>query len=156
LQLVGSGRAPEGSRRRNVAIRLAPRPSPADELANPPISAPRRRRPPPGTVQDEFGLDQPPNQKDPCAGVNGTADHTLRFDGGHFALFAGDELGWEASYEFVDDDTFITGAPDVMTFDFQIESNKLYIHVAGPAKQAAGTPAPYVATWESAAWERED
>jgi hypothetical protein len=109
----------------------------------------------PGTVQDEFGLDRRPSQSDPCAGVNGTADHTLRFEGGQFALFAGDELGWEASYELVDDDTFITGAPDMVTFDFRIESGKLFFRVAEPAQQAAETSAPYVATWESAPWERE-
>lgn len=65
----------------------------------------------PGIVQDEFGLDQRPNQSDPCAGVDATADHTLRFQGGHFALFAGDELGLEASYELIDEDTFVTDLP---------------------------------------------
>jgi hypothetical protein len=105
----------------------------------------------PGIVQDEFGVEQRPTQKDPCANVSGTADHTLRFEDGQFALFAGDELGWEASYEIVDDDTFVTAAPDVMTFDFRIESDKLYTHIVEPAKQA-----PFIATWESAPWERED
>lgn len=104
----------------------------------------------PGIVKDEFGLDQRPSQSDPCAGVDGTADHTLRFEGGHFALFAGDELGWEASYELIDENTFVTGSPDV-TFDFSIEGDTLYTQIVKPVKQA-----PYIASWESAPWERED
>lgn len=67
----------------------------------------------PGIVQDEFGLDQRPNQTDPCARVDGTADHTLRFEGGHFALFAGEEVGLEASYELIDEDT--PSSPDLPT-----------------------------------------
>lgn len=67
----------------------------------------------PGIVQDEFGLDQRPNQTHPCARVDGTADHTLRFEGGHFALFAGEEVGLEASYELIDEDT--PSSPDLPT-----------------------------------------
>jgi hypothetical protein len=105
----------------------------------------------PGNVQDMFGLDRRPSQTNPCAGVDGTADHTLRFEGGHFGLFAGDELGWEASYELIDENTFVTGAPDVATFDFRIKGDKLYTEMTKPLKQA-----PYIATWESAPWEREN
>jgi hypothetical protein len=101
-------------------------------------------------------LGQRPSRSDPCAGVNGTADHTLRFEGGHFALFAGDELGWEASYELVDDDTFVTGGPEEVTFDFRIEDGKLYFQVVKSGNQAAEASAPYVATWGSAPWERAD
>jgi hypothetical protein len=104
-----------------------------------------------GVVQDEFGLDQRLSQTRPCAGVEGTVDHSLRFEGGHFGLFAGDELGWEASYELIDQNTFVTGAPDVFTFDFRIEGDKLYTQITKPLKQA-----PYIATWESAPWEREN
>lgn len=76
----------------------------------------------PGIVQDEFGLDQRPNQTHPCARVDGTADHTLRFEGGHFALFAGEEVGLEASYELIDEDTpIVTGPPDLFTVHFRIE-----------------------------------
>jgi hypothetical protein len=103
-----------------------------------------------GVVKDEFGLNQPPKQSDPCAGVDHTADHTLRFEGGHFALFAGEEVGWEASYELIDDNTFVTAPPDAVTFDFRIDGNKLYTQIVKPVKQA-----PYIATWESAPWERE-
>lgn len=107
----------------------------------------------PGILKDEFGLDKPPSETDPCAGVNGTADHTLRFEGGQFALFAGDEVGLEGSYELIDDNTFVTTSPDAdVTFDFRIEGDKLYTQLDEPAKQAA----PYIATWESAPWEREN
>jgi hypothetical protein len=106
----------------------------------------------PGIVTDEFGLDQRPSQSDPCASVDGTADHTLRFEGDHFGLFAGDELGWEASYELVDENTFVTGAPEVITFDFRIEGDNLYTEIVKPAKGGA----PYIATWESAPWQREN
>jgi hypothetical protein len=105
----------------------------------------------PGNVQDMFGLDQRPSQTNPCAGVDGTADHALRFERGHFGLFAGDELGWEASYELIDENTFVTGPPDVFTFDFRIEGDKLYTQIVKPVKQA-----PYIATWESAPWQREN
>jgi hypothetical protein len=108
----------------------------------------------PGNVKDEFRLDQQPSQTNPCAGVDGTAEHTLRFEGGQFALFAGDELGWEASYELIDENTFVTGPNEggfIFTFDFRIEDDKLYTQIVKPAK--AGPP--YVATWESAPWERE-
>jgi len=104
----------------------------------------------PGVVRDEFGLDQLPSQKESCTGVDGTAVHTLRFESGQFALFAGDELGWEASYDLIDEDTFVTGPPDPVTFDFRIEGDTLYTRIVNPAKQA-----PYIATWESAPWERE-
>ena len=105
----------------------------------------------PGVVQDTFGLDQRPSQKESCAGVDGTTVHTLRFEGGQFALFAGDELGWEASYDLIDEDTFVTGPPDQVTFDFRIEGDALYTRIVNPANQAA----PYIATWESAPWERD-
>jgi hypothetical protein len=105
----------------------------------------------PGNLQDMFGLDQRPSQTNPCAGVDGTADHALRFERGHFGLFAGGELGWEASYEYIDENTFVTGPPDVFTFDFSIEGDKLYTQIVKPVKEA-----PYIATWESAPWERED
>jgi hypothetical protein len=83
--------------------------------------------------------------------VDGTAVHTLRFEGGHFALFAGDELGWEASYDLIDENTFVTGPPDPVTFNFRIEGDALYTRIVNPANQAA----PYIATWEPAPWERE-
>jgi hypothetical protein len=105
-------------------------------------------------IQDQFDLAQPPSHKNPCAGIDVTADHTLRFEGGQFALFAGDELGWEASYELIDENTFVTGPSEggfIFTFDFRIEDDKLYTQIVKPAK--AGPP--YVATWESAPWERE-
>jgi hypothetical protein len=105
----------------------------------------------PGVVQDEFGLDQRPERTDPCAGVDGTADHTLRFEGGHFALFAGEEVGLEASYELIDEDTFVTGPPDLFTVDFHLEGDSLTMRIVKPTKQA-----PYIATWESAPWEREN
>lgn len=107
-------------------------------------------RPDPDLVQDEFGLDQRPSQTDPCTGVDDTAVHTLRFAGDHFALFAGEELGWEGSYDLVDENTFVTGPSEVLTFDFRIESDKLYTQIVKPMNQA-----PYIATWESAPWERE-
>ena len=107
----------------------------------------------PGIAKDEFGLDKPPSETDPCAGVNGTADHTLRFEEGQFALFAGDEVGLEGSYELIDDNTFVTTSPDAdVTFDFRIEGDKLYTQLNEPANKAA----PYIATWESAPWEREN
>jgi hypothetical protein len=105
----------------------------------------------PGNIRDVFRLDQQPSHKDPCAGVDGTAEHTVRFEEGHFALFAGDELGWEASYELSDENTFVTGPPDVFTIDFRIEQDNLYTQIVKPAK--AGPP--YIATWESAPWDRE-
>jgi hypothetical protein len=107
-----------------------------------------------GVVQVEFGLDQRPSKTDPCAGVSGTADHTLRFEGGHFALFAGDELGWETSYDLIDQNTFVAEAEGgiVLTFDFRIESDMLYTHVVKPEE-----PHPFnIAVWESAPWEREN
>ena len=104
-----------------------------------------------GIVRDTFGLDRRPSETESCIGVDGTAEHTLRFEGGHFALFAGDELGWEASYDLIDEDTFVTEPPDSVTFDFRIEGDALYTRIVSPANQAA----PYIATWESAPWERE-
>ena len=105
----------------------------------------------PGIVRDEFGLNKPPGEKDPCARVDGTADHTLRFEGGQFALFSGDEVGWETSYELIDENTFVTGPSEgIFTFDFRIEGNKLQTDIVKPLKAA-----PYIATWESAPWERE-
>jgi hypothetical protein len=105
-------------------------------------------------VQGELSLDQRLSRTDPCAGVDATADRTLRFKGGQFALFAGDELGWEASYELIDENTFVTGpseAGSIFTFDFRIEDDKLYTQIVKPAKAGLG----YIATWESAPWERE-
>jgi hypothetical protein len=107
----------------------------------------------PGIVRDEFGLDKRPGEKDPCAGVDGTADHTLRFEGGQFALFSGDEVGWETSYELIDENTFVTGPSEggsIFTFDFRVDGNKLQTDIVKPLKAA-----PYIAAWESAPWERE-
>jgi hypothetical protein len=105
-----------------------------------------------GIVQVEFGLDQRPIKTDPCAGVSGTADHTLRFGGGHFALFAGDKLGWETSYELIDQNTFVAEAEGGMvTFDFRIEGDMLYTHVVKPRSHPFN-----IAVWESAPWEREN
>ena len=101
-------------------------------------------------VKVEFGLDQLPSKADPCAGVSGTADHTLRFGGGHFALFAGDKLGWETSYELIDQDTFVAEAEGLVTFDFRIEGDMLYTHVVKPRSHPFN-----IAVWESAPWERE-
>jgi hypothetical protein len=114
-------------------------------------------------IQDEFGLEQQPSHKNPCAGVDVTSDHTLRFEGGHFALFGGEELGWEASYELIDENTFViepTEGGVTITFDFRVEDDTLYTDMVKPAKAgphvAPGLIVGTVAIWETAPWEREN
>lgn len=110
----------------------------------------------PGTLQDVFRLNRRPSHKNPCAGVDGTVDHTLRFTGGHFALFTGEEISWRSSYELIDEDTFVTGPLNVFTVDFRVEDDKLFPKIVLFKKIVAPPKrAPYIAAWESAPWERE-
>lgn len=81
-----------------------------------------------------------------------TARPTALFDSkvGTLPCSPGIEVGLEASYELIDEDTFVTGPPDLFTVHFRIEGGALSIRIVKPLRQG-----PYIATWESAPWERE-
>jgi hypothetical protein len=75
-------------------------------------------------------------RRDHClSGAGSHAQATCRsatIEGGHFALFAGNEREWEASYELIDENTFAAGPPGEMTFDFSIEGDKPFTQAWNP------------------------
>jgi hypothetical protein len=74
----------------------------------------------------------------------------VRFQNGRLVLFSNGELGWDTTYRFIDDNTFVTSGEDVLTFDFRIDHGRLYADVVGPSD----APAPFIAHWESTPFER--
>jgi hypothetical protein len=75
-------------------------------------------------------------------------EDVARFQSGRLAFFNDDELGWETTYEYVDEDTFVTSGEDVLTFDFHVAGDELVFDVVEPSDAV-----PFIAHWEAAPFE---